>query len=530
MTTPSGNPAAPSPNGEERAELASVLASDAFRRSPKLSRLLSYICEKRLRGEADQVTEYSIALDVLGRPADFDPQVDSVVRVDFHHLRKRLRTFYENGGKAHSVHIQVPHGRYSPDFVSQTIPVETNSAPVIASEQPIALPAGETSGNAPPPSEASGEPEPPALTAIPAETVLTPASPRPRVPYSKWLAGAAMALLAAAILAAGWRYGFARAAMVKAPASVATEAGAVRILAGDRPGDYIDKAGRAWQTDRYFTGGRPFYRPHAIARTQDPEIFQSGREGNFAYEIPLKPGVYQLQLYYAETGAPGEGLRDVSLAINGIPHTSVDIASDAGGADMATVKIYRDISPAKDGLLHLTFQSSGPSFVNAIEVLPGNSGKMLPLRFTMRDTVFRDHEGRLWLPDLGFNGGRRSTRQARISNSPDPELYQVQRFGHFNYSIPVAEGGRYTLKLHFAETWFGLNSEGGQGSRVFDVYCNGTTLLKAFDALEAAGGTAGRAVVEVFRNLQPSPQGKLDLTFVPIVNYAFLSAVEVEEE
>lgn len=507
MASTLGNPAAP-PNGEERAELASVLASDAFRRSPKLSRLLAYICEKRFRGEQDQVTEYSVALDVLGRPANFDPQVDSVVRVDFYHLRKRLKAFYENGGKDHAIEIQVPHGRYAPEFVAR--------APEVAPE----------------PAQTEPETAPPAVPPAPIDGVVLPSvlPPRGFAFGHKWLGAAAMLLFAAVLLAVGWRYGTARAAVAKTPAASLPEAGAVRILAGDRPADYTDKAGRVWLTDRYFNGGHSFHRPHPIARTQDPEIFQTGREGQFAYEIPLKAGIYQLQLYFAETGVQSEGLRDVSLAINGIPHTSLDVASDAGGADTATVKIYRDVSPAKDGLLHLTFQSSSPSFVNAIEVLPGVAGKMLPLRFTMRDAIFRDVSGRLWLPDLGFSGGRRSTRQAAISNSPDPELYQVQRYGHFNYSIPVAEGGRYALKLHFAETWFGLNAEGGQGSRVFDVYCNGTTLLKAFDVVEAGGGTAGRAVVEVFHNLQPSPQGKLDLTFVPIVNYALLSAVEVEEE
>lgn len=528
MATPISNPPAPSPGGDERAELASVLASDAFRRSPKLSRLLSYICEKRFRGESDQVTEYSIALDVLGRAADFDPQVDSVVRVDFHHLRKRLKSFYENGGKDHSLEIQVPHGRYLPEFAVRMDSRGADLAAGLPANTPGALPASEMKAPGAPPVVPAAAEMPPA-NEIPQRP---PAAEARRTLPTRWLAGIAMLLLTAGLYAVTRHYGLLGPAPVKAPPLLALPGNnsAVRILAGDRLGDYIDKAGRTWQTDRFFTGGRSFTRPHAIARTQDPEIFQTGREGQFAYEIPLKPGIYQLQLYFAETGVQSEGLRDVSLAINGIPHTSLDVASDAGGPDTATVKIYRDISPAKDGLLHLTFQSSNPSFVNAIEVLPGLAGKMLPLRFTARDTGFQDREGHLWLPDLGFSGGRRSAREAKVSGTSDSNLYQTQRFGHFNYSIPVAEGGRYTLKLHFAETWFGLNADGGEGSRVFDVYCNGTTLLKAFDIVEAGGGAGGRAVVEVFHNLRPSPQGKLDLSFVPIVNYAVLSAVEVEED
>jgi hypothetical protein len=73
-----------------RAEVAAVLSSEAFRRSPKLSRLLRYLCDKQFNGLAGEITEYSIALDALGRNAKFDPQQDAVVRVDTHHLRKRL--------------------------------------------------------------------------------------------------------------------------------------------------------------------------------------------------------------------------------------------------------------------------------------------------------------------------------------------------------------------------------------------------------------------------------------------------------
>ncbi len=131
---------------------------------------------------------------------------------------------------------------------------------------------------------------------------------------------------------------------------------------------------------------------------------------------------------------------------------------------------------------------------------------------------------------MGSAAGRRSTREGKLFGTPDPALYQVQRFGHFNYSIPVVEGGRYTLKLHFAETWFGLNAEGGEGSRVFHVYCNGSTLLKSFDILQASGGVAGSVLVEVFHNLPASPQGKLELSFVPVVNYALVAGIEVEEE
>jgi hypothetical protein len=310
------------------------------------------------------------------------------------------------------------------------------------------------------------------------------------------------------------------------------DAGAIRIIAGDHQGDYVDKAGHVWLSDRYFKGGETFRRnAREIARTQDPEIFRSGREGQFAYEVPLNPGVYELHLYFAETGFESEALRSVSLAINGLPVSTLDIASDAEGINTATEKIYKDISPAKDGILHLTFQGTGPSFVNALEILPGTVGKMLPIRFAARDTIYRDHLGQVWTPDQYFLGGRRSARKTTIENTADPELYVSQRFGHFTYSIPVAEGGRYTVTLHFAETYFAPpESVGGIGSRVFDIYCNGTTLVKSFDILKETGGVGNRPVMKVFHHVPASPQGKIDLTFVPINNYAMVTAIEVDEE
>ena len=74
----------------ERAELQSVLQSPIFSRSPTLSHLLSYLCEKTFAGETEQIKEYSVALDVFDRSDSFDQDSDSIVRVQANRLRKRL--------------------------------------------------------------------------------------------------------------------------------------------------------------------------------------------------------------------------------------------------------------------------------------------------------------------------------------------------------------------------------------------------------------------------------------------------------
>ena len=499
------------PGDPRRAELAAVLASDVFKRSPKLSRLLLYLCEKCFQGSAGEITEYGIGLDVLGRDPGFDPQQDALVRVNTHHLRKRLKEYYATAGRDHETQIELPSGCYAPQFVPRPESAPSESAERVGA----AAPSGEGSAEAP--------------SERPKSTALRLA----------WMAGAV-----ALLLLAGWWFVAARRepagalgrAADSGPSPVAAGAPtALRIAAGDRSGDYQDRLGRVWMSDHYFRGGTVFRRGAVpIQRTWDPELFRSGREGQFAYHIPLSPGTYELHLYFAETGVAAESMRNVIMAINGVPAPTFDVASDAGAVNTATVKIFKNIVPTKDGFLHLEFQGAGtgagPSFLNALEVLPGTPGKMLPIRLSTRDGVYRDRLGQIWMPDECSLGGRKSSNPAPVQGASDPVLYQTHRFGHFGYSIPVVEGSRYTVRLHFTEPWFAhVIPGGGTGSRVFDLYCNGMTLLKNFDILKEAGGEL-RAVVREFHGIPASPQGKLDLTFLPVANYALVNAIEVFEE
>src|SRR5439155_7397076 len=91
------------------------------------------------------------------------------------------------------------------------------------------------------------------------------------------------------------------------PAPLSTESEAIRILAGEHSGNYVDKTGRVWFSDRYFTGGTTFNHGfRGSVSTVYTEFFRSGREGRLVYEIPLNPGMYDLRLSFAVTGAPGD--------------------------------------------------------------------------------------------------------------------------------------------------------------------------------------------------------------------------------
>lgn len=102
------------------AELALVLDSENFRRSPALSELLNYLAKKALDADAEQVTEYSIAFDLLSRDSAFDPKIDPVVRVRVKRLRDALAKHYSDNTK--HTHISIPPGGYDLKLVSTSPP------------------------------------------------------------------------------------------------------------------------------------------------------------------------------------------------------------------------------------------------------------------------------------------------------------------------------------------------------------------------------------------------------------------------
>lgn len=80
-------------------------------------RFLDYIVQRRLEGEGQSIKAYSIAVDVLGRSSDFDPQADPIVRVQARRLRALLGQYYSGPGATETLRIELPVGRYVPEFV-----------------------------------------------------------------------------------------------------------------------------------------------------------------------------------------------------------------------------------------------------------------------------------------------------------------------------------------------------------------------------------------------------------------------------
>ena len=89
-----------------------ILRSDEFRSSEGLRRLLAYLADKAVSGEADQLKEYVIAIDGLGKPSSYDPQQNSAVRIQVGRLRQKLAEYYRTEGKHDEVIVYLPKGRF----------------------------------------------------------------------------------------------------------------------------------------------------------------------------------------------------------------------------------------------------------------------------------------------------------------------------------------------------------------------------------------------------------------------------------
>ncbi len=114
---------------EEREELERVLSYPEISRSASLVRFLSFICNKYFDGEAQEIREYSIAVEALGRKeVNFDSHIDPIVRVTARALRKKLREYYKGEGHDHALQIHLPLGHYVPQFLRNTGEEEVEEA------------------------------------------------------------------------------------------------------------------------------------------------------------------------------------------------------------------------------------------------------------------------------------------------------------------------------------------------------------------------------------------------------------------
>ena len=516
----------------QRAELEAVLGSEQFTRAPTLANLLSYLCGKLFAGEAYQIKEYSVGVEVFRRGPSFDQDSDSIVRVEANRLRKRLAAYYAGDGASHRLHITIPLGQYVPEF--KAVAPEPTPEPEGKQAVPADFPAANQTGI-----EAASAPEEERGARLSGRRSWWLIAPLVLVSF-----GLASALL----IVRQNRQAPATAAPLSQPTAAPAESQLgpptgeeLRILAGAGR-SFVDHAGKLWSADAWFSGGTAVKSSaQHIWRTQDPNFYRTSRQGQFSYGIPLKKGVYELRLHFAETvfdpesaGTGGEGSRIMTVRANGKTLlTRFDVVADAGASRTADIKVFSGIQPATDGLLHLDFsgEEGKQATLSAIEILPGFQGHIRPVRLLTRETPNYSNDSHWWSPDSYFQGGQLASYAAQVKGTDDPDLYETERWGNFSYAIPVSPG-KYSVTLHFAVrhgNWDQALSPSDDHraavAHVFDVFCNGNALLKNFNLTEEA--KQSDVVIRKATGLVPNAQGKLLLNFVPVEGYATVTGIEV---
>jgi TolB-like protein len=110
-----------------RSALDHLLASQTFVNSGRLSRMLRFVVERTLDGQGDQLKEYLLGVEVFDRPPEYDPRLDSIVRVEARRLRAKLAEYYETDGAGDALRIRLAKGGYAPTF--ERVPPPTGVHP-----------------------------------------------------------------------------------------------------------------------------------------------------------------------------------------------------------------------------------------------------------------------------------------------------------------------------------------------------------------------------------------------------------------
>lgn len=175
-----------------------------------------------------------------------------------------------------------------------------------------------------------------------------------------------------------------------------------------------------------------------------------------------------------------------------------------------------------------------------VEVLPapGFTG----IRINTGGPAFTDLEGRSWSADAtvalgGYRvSGNTSTTTATVSNTNNPvsgtsnqQLYQTEAWGGgsgfpaLTYAIPVPNG-TYSVRLHFAETYWGAPGGGSAANfRVFDAILEGTTVLDDYNPK----AVEGLQVAAAYTYIVTVNDGVLNINFTAITDNAAVKGIEV---
>ncbi|HEX6223590.1 MAG TPA: hypothetical protein VFZ52_04230 [Chryseolinea sp.] len=119
-------------------QLVRVLDSSQLSKSTVLSEFLNFIVRETLSGRGDELKEYTIGVHALKKESDFNPQLDSIVRIHAGRLRRALKEYYYEEGSSDQIIIVIPKGSYVPSFELREALITTANEEML-SEMPVPL-------------------------------------------------------------------------------------------------------------------------------------------------------------------------------------------------------------------------------------------------------------------------------------------------------------------------------------------------------------------------------------------------------
>jgi hypothetical protein len=93
-----------------------IVTSKTFQNAPTLQQLFRFLAKRAVEAHSEEIKEYTIGVEALGRKQDFDPKTDPIVRVQVYRLRQKLKEYYQLEGSQDSILVDIPKGHYLPRF------------------------------------------------------------------------------------------------------------------------------------------------------------------------------------------------------------------------------------------------------------------------------------------------------------------------------------------------------------------------------------------------------------------------------
>jgi hypothetical protein len=111
-----------------RAQVSRIIQNKNLRLSEGQCRLFSYLADKSIAGEADDLKEYVVGVDAFGKPSSYDPRQESVVRTQVARLRQKLTDYYHTEGANDPIFVDLPKGGFKVNFEGRLPPSDTPKA------------------------------------------------------------------------------------------------------------------------------------------------------------------------------------------------------------------------------------------------------------------------------------------------------------------------------------------------------------------------------------------------------------------